>query len=96
MFSLLMTVLFMTKNILLANGCEYIFVDSDIIDVAALDSQSLEHSDYVDRARQYRSAILWDVTIRYSIHIVVFCQNKRNHCISALVARYIYVCSNIS
>ena len=30
------------------------FVDSDIIDVAALDSQSLEHSDYVDRARQYR------------------------------------------
>ena len=59
-----------------ANGYDYIFVDSDIIDVAALDSQSLEHSDYIDRARQYRSAILGDVTIRYPIHIVVFCQNK--------------------
>ncbi|KAI0222125.1 hypothetical protein LSAT2_026611 [Lamellibrachia satsuma] len=30
---------------------------SDIIDVAALDSQSLEHSDYVDRARQYSNRL---------------------------------------
>ena len=36
------------------NATECLFHCSDVIDVAAIETQGMEHNEYHDRARQYR------------------------------------------